>query len=72
MPRPLGNPTKGRIPPDGGKVVVTSTRGEWTLADVADLVERQGYSAAYAARRTGFTLAQVQSYLGYRASTDAR
>ena len=72
MPRPLGNPSNGRIPPDGGKVVDTSSRGEWTLADVADLVERQGYSADYAARRTGFTLAQVQSYLGYRASTAGR
>lgn len=72
MPRPLGNPSNGRIPPDGGKVVVTSTRGDWTLADVADLVERQVYSAAYASRRTGFTLAQVQSFLGYRASVADR
>lgn len=47
---------------------MTSTRGElkWTLEDVADLVEVQGYSADYAARRTGFTLAQVESFLRYR------
>lgn len=60
--------TNGRNAPSDGEVVVTSTRGDlnWTLADVADLVEVQGYSAEYAARRTGFTLAQVESFLRYR------
>lgn len=59
--------TNGKGKPDG-EVVVTSTRGDlkWTLADVADLVEVQGYSAEYAARRTGFALAQVESFLRYR------
>ena len=65
---------KGTTPSDGGHVVVTSTRGElnWTLEDVADLVEVQGYSAEYAARRTGFTLAQVESFLRYRTRVVAR
>lgn len=59
---------KTSVPSDGGEVVVTSTRGDlkWTLEDVADLVENQGYSADYAARKTGFTLAQVESFLRYR------
>jgi hypothetical protein len=59
---------KTPTPSDGGEVVVTSARGElkWTLEDVVDLVEVQGYSADYAARRTGFTLAQVESFLRYR------
>jgi hypothetical protein len=65
---------KGTTPSDGGHVVVTSTRGElgWTLEDVADLVEVQGYSAEYAARKTGFTLAQVESFLRYRTRAATR
>lgn len=61
-------------PNKDGEVVSTSVRGEgqWTLADVADLVERQGYNAEYAARRTGFTLAQVQSFLSYRQAKEVR
>ncbi len=64
---------KGSVPSDG-EVVDASTRGDlkWTLEDVADLVENQGYSADYAARKTGFTLAQVESFLRYRTRAAAK